>query len=70
MISRDETCIINDLYITLFILTFYDFLCFQKHIKVDDAELKRVREDLQNRIDYLRKQADVSINEFFILELF
>ncbi|KAF3432977.1 hypothetical protein FNV43_RR24079 [Rhamnella rubrinervis] len=30
----------------------------QKHIKVDDAELKRVREDLQNRIDYLRKQAD------------
>ncbi|XP_048325872.2 tripeptidyl-peptidase 2 [Ziziphus jujuba] len=30
----------------------------QKHIKVEDADLKRVREDLQNRIDYLRKQAD------------
>ncbi|KAH7538028.1 hypothetical protein FEM48_Zijuj03G0155900 [Ziziphus jujuba var. spinosa] len=31
---------------------------FHKHIKVEDADLKRVREDLQNRIDYLRKQAD------------
>ncbi|KAJ4838420.1 tripeptidyl-peptidase II Tpp2 [Turnera subulata] len=30
----------------------------QKHSTTDDANLKRVREDLQNRIDILRKQAD------------
>lgn len=30
----------------------------QKHMKVEDANLKRVREDLQNKVDYLRKQAD------------
>lgn len=29
-------------------------------MKVEDANLKRVREDLQNKVDYLRKQADVS----------
>ncbi|KAE9464869.1 hypothetical protein C3L33_03223, partial [Rhododendron williamsianum] len=31
---------------------------FQKHVRVEDADLKRVREDLQNRVDFLRKQAD------------
>lgn len=36
------------------------YTCFQKHMKVEDANLKRVREDLQNKVDYLRKQADVS----------
>ncbi|KAJ6386456.1 hypothetical protein OIU78_016376 [Salix suchowensis] len=30
----------------------------QKHSNPEDADLKRVREDLQNRIDLLRKQAD------------
>ncbi|KAK8692720.1 hypothetical protein V6N13_070327 [Hibiscus sabdariffa] len=30
----------------------------QKHTKLDDQKLKRVREDLQNRIDILRKQGD------------
>ncbi|EXC19138.1 Tripeptidyl-peptidase 2 [Morus notabilis] len=30
----------------------------QKHVKTDDINLKRVREDLQNRVDYLRKQAE------------
>ncbi|XP_030500340.2 tripeptidyl-peptidase 2 [Cannabis sativa] len=30
----------------------------QKHCKLEDANIKRVREDLQNRVDYLRKQAD------------
>ncbi|OVA01192.1 Peptidase S8/S53 domain [Macleaya cordata] len=30
----------------------------QKHIKVEDTNLKRTREDLQNRVDFLRKQAD------------
>ncbi|XP_057988709.1 tripeptidyl-peptidase 2 isoform X2 [Hevea brasiliensis] len=30
----------------------------QKHSNPDDANLKKVREDLQNRIDILRKQAD------------
>ncbi|XP_037496420.1 tripeptidyl-peptidase 2 isoform X2 [Jatropha curcas] len=30
----------------------------QKHSSPDDANLKKVREDLQNRIDILRKQAD------------
>ncbi|KAI6696314.1 hypothetical protein NL676_016433 [Syzygium grande] len=30
----------------------------QKHAKVEDADLKRTREDLQNRVDLLRKQAD------------
>ncbi|XP_059629254.1 tripeptidyl-peptidase 2 isoform X2 [Cornus florida] len=30
----------------------------KKHIKVEDANLKRAREDLQNRVDFLRKQAD------------
>ncbi|KAH7557647.1 hypothetical protein JRO89_XS11G0196700 [Xanthoceras sorbifolium] len=30
----------------------------QKHKKAQDANLKRVREDLQNRVDFLRKQAD------------
>lgn len=34
---------------------------FQKHPKVEDPNLKRVREDLQYRIDILKKQADVSI---------
>lgn len=33
---------------------------FQKHSKVDDANSKRAREELQNRVDYLQKQADVS----------
>lgn len=30
----------------------------QKHTKVEDANLKRAREDLQSRIDILRKQAE------------
>ncbi|KAJ7974178.1 tripeptidyl-peptidase 2-like [Quillaja saponaria] len=30
----------------------------QKHTKVDDPRLKRAREDLQNRLDILRKQAE------------
>ncbi|PON90851.1 Tripeptidyl peptidase [Trema orientale] len=30
----------------------------QKHIKFEDANLKRIRDDLQSRVDYLRKQAD------------
>ncbi|KAF2544341.1 hypothetical protein F2Q68_00029588 [Brassica cretica] len=34
----------------------YDF--DQKHSKVDDAKLKKTREDLQSRVDYLKKQAD------------
>lgn len=36
----------------------YFFL--QKHAKCEDANLKRVREDLQNKVDLLRKQTDVS----------
>ncbi|KAL0687850.1 hypothetical protein Bca4012_087527 [Brassica carinata] len=36
----------------------YDF--DQKHSKVDDAKLKKTREDLQSRVDYLKKQADNS----------
>ncbi|GFY84207.1 tripeptidyl peptidase ii [Actinidia rufa] len=30
----------------------------KKHVKVEEASLKRAREDLQNRVDFLRKQAD------------
>ncbi|GLT35948.1 hypothetical protein SLA2020_103570 [Shorea laevis] len=30
----------------------------QKHAKVEDPKLKRIREDLQNRFDILKKQAD------------
>ncbi|KAK7270859.1 hypothetical protein RJT34_26343 [Clitoria ternatea] len=30
----------------------------QQHIKVEDAKLKRTREDLQNRLDILRKQSE------------
>ncbi|CAK9160937.1 unnamed protein product [Ilex paraguariensis] len=30
----------------------------KKHTKIEDANLKRDREDLQNRVDFLRKQAD------------
>ncbi|CAL9008689.1 unnamed protein product [Prunus brigantina] len=30
----------------------------QKHSKVDDANSKRAREELQNRVDYLQKQAE------------
>ncbi|KAL2550422.1 Tripeptidyl-peptidase 2 [Forsythia ovata] len=30
----------------------------KKHTKIEDANLKKVREDLQNRVDLLRKQAD------------
>ncbi|XP_042510355.1 tripeptidyl-peptidase 2 [Macadamia integrifolia] len=30
----------------------------QKHIKVEDANLKKTREDLQSRVDLLQKQAD------------
>ncbi|GMN44594.1 hypothetical protein TIFTF001_013779 [Ficus carica] len=32
--------------------------CLQKHIKAEDISLKKIREDLQNRVDYLRKQAE------------
>ncbi|GAB2265195.1 tripeptidyl-peptidase II Tpp2 [Dionaea muscipula] len=31
----------------------------QKHVKVEDVKLKWIREDLQNIVDFLRKQADV-----------
>lgn len=30
----------------------------KRHTKVEDTKLKRIREDLQNRVDFLRKQAD------------
>ncbi|XP_057476526.1 tripeptidyl-peptidase 2-like isoform X2 [Actinidia eriantha] len=30
----------------------------KKHVKVEEASFKRAREDLQNRVDFLRKQAD------------
>lgn len=46
------------IYLTL-IIAFMTSL-FQKHTKVEDPNLKRVREDLQNRVDILKKQADVS----------
>ena len=36
-------------------------LLLQKHTKVEDVHLKRLREDLQSRIDFLQKQANVSI---------
>ena len=39
----------------------------QKHSRVEDANLKRTREDLQNRVDYLQKQAEVSAKYFFFL---
>ena len=39
----------------------------QKHIKVEDAQLKRAREDLQNRVDFLQKQAEVSLECFELL---
>lgn len=31
----------------------------QKHSKSDDAKQKMAREDLQSRLEYLRKQAEV-----------
>lgn len=36
---------------------------------MEDAQLKRAREDLQNRVDFLRKQAEVSSGcfEFSVL---
>jgi tripeptidyl-peptidase-2 len=34
----------------------YDF--DQKHSKVEDAKLKKTREDLQSKVDFLKKQAD------------
>lgn len=34
----------------------------QKHTKVDDTNLKKKREDLQSRVDLLRKQADVRLS--------
>ncbi|OWM79539.1 hypothetical protein CDL15_Pgr022951 [Punica granatum] len=30
----------------------------QKHVKIEDANLKKIKEDLQNRVDILRKQAE------------
>ncbi|CAN8274352.1 unnamed protein product [Cochlearia groenlandica] len=36
--------------------TLYDF--DQKHTKADDGKLKKTREDLQSRVDFLKKQAD------------
>lgn len=35
--------------------------CLQKHSKVEDAKLKKTREDLQSKVDFLKKQADVSL---------
>lgn len=43
---------------------------FQKHVRVEDADLKRVREDLQNRVDFLRKQADVSPRLLIVSDCF
>ncbi|XP_077225985.1 tripeptidyl peptidase ii [Tasmannia lanceolata] len=31
----------------------------QRHVKVEDISLKKSREDLQNRVDFLRKQAEI-----------
>lgn len=33
----------------------------QKHSKVEDAKLKKTREDLQSKVDFLKKQADVRL---------
>ena len=45
----------------------YSLFHFQKHPKVEDTNLKKVREDLQNKVDYLRKQADVSAMILFVV---
>lgn len=34
--------------------------CSQKYSKTEDTSLERAHEDLKNRVDYLRKQGDVS----------
>lgn len=33
----------------------------QKYSKAEDIKLKKTREDLQNRLDFLRKQAEVRV---------
>ncbi|RVW41976.1 Tripeptidyl-peptidase 2 [Vitis vinifera] len=45
---------------TMIVTSYYNVVnCLvQKHIKVEDAQLKRAREDLQNRVDFLQKQAE------------
>lgn len=46
-------------------------LLLQKHTKVEDSHLKRLRDDLQSRVDFLQKQANVSSRAFiFSLQLF
>jgi len=32
----------------------------QKHAKTEDSKLKRAIEDLQSKLDFLRKEAEVS----------
>lgn len=34
----------------------------QKYDKLEDLKLKKAREDLQNRLDFLKKQAEVRQN--------
>lgn len=34
----------------------------QKYDKLEDLKLKKAREDLQNRLDFLKKQAEVRKN--------
>lgn len=52
------------------ILTSFFYSCLQKHSKVDDAKLKKTREDLQSRVDFLKKQADVSLENFLYFFMF
>jgi len=42
-------------------------LLLQRHPKVEDAPLKRQREDLQGRVDFLQKQADVRVQTSRVL---
>ncbi|KAG4984179.1 hypothetical protein JHK87_028928 [Glycine soja] len=39
----------------------------QEHIKVEDAKLKKVREDLQNRLDLLRKKSEHNCKQLWKL---
>lgn len=60
------------LFLSCYLIYIHDqsvgIACFQKHVRVEDANLKRVREDLQNRVDFLRKQADVSPRLLIVLD--
>lgn len=41
----------------------------QEHAKIEDANLKKIREDLQSRVDILQKHAEVSAKHFHLLFL-